>query len=67
MPKSVVTFLVLAFASGRWALVPFAAGQAAYGLSLMVALLGVYKGDINYVPERVPKDEVAWQVCAPSA
>ena len=49
------------------ALVPFAASQAEYGLSLMVALLGVYKGGINYVPERVPKDEVAWQVCVPSA
>lgn len=51
--KSVVTFLVLAFASGEWALVAFAAGQAAYGLSLFVTFFGVYKGDINYVPKSV--------------
>jgi len=51
--KSVVTFLVLAIASGEWALVAFALGQAAYGLSLLVVFLGVYEGDINYVPKRV--------------
>jgi oligosaccharide translocation protein RFT1 len=51
--KSVVTFLVLAFASGEWALVAFAVGQAAYGLSLLVVFLGVYKGNIDYVPKRV--------------
>ena len=51
--KSVVTFLVLAFASGEWALMAFAAGQAAYGLSLLIAFWGVYKGDINYIPKRV--------------
>jgi len=51
--KSVVTFLVLAFASGEWALVAFAVGQAAYGLSLFVVFWGVYKGDINYTPKRV--------------
>lgn len=51
--KAVVTFLVLAFASGEWALVAFAVGQAAYGLSLLVAFWGVYKGDISYVPNRV--------------
>ena len=51
--KAVVTFLVLAFASGEWALVAFAVGQAAYGFSLLVAFWGVYKGDINYVPKPV--------------
>jgi oligosaccharide translocation protein RFT1 len=51
--KSVVTFLVLAFASGEWALMAFAAGQAAYGISLLTVFLGTYKGDINYVPKRV--------------
>lgn len=51
--KSVVAFLVLAFASGEWALVAFALGQAAYGLSLLVVFLGVYKGDVNYIPRRV--------------
>ena len=51
--KSVVTFLVLAFASGEWALVSFAAGQAAYSLSLLAVFFGVYKGDVNYVPKRV--------------
>ena len=34
----------------RWALVAFA---ATYGLSLLAAFLGIYKGDINYVPKRV--------------
>lgn len=51
--KAVVAFLVLALASGEWALVAFAAGQAAYGLSLLVAFWGAYKGDVNYVPKRV--------------
>lgn len=51
--KSVVAFLVLAFASGEWALVAFAVGQAAYGLSLLIVFLRVYRGDINYVPKRV--------------
>ena len=54
--KSVVTFLVLAFASGEWALVGFAAGQVAYGLSLLVVFLGAYKGHINCVPKRVQKE-----------
>ena len=51
--KSIITFLVLAFASAEWALVAFAAGQAAYGLSLLVVFLGAYKGEINYIPKRV--------------
>lgn len=51
--KAVVTFLVLAFASSEWALVGFAVGQAAYGLSLLIVFLGVYKGRINYIPRRV--------------
>ena len=51
--KSIVAFLVLAFASGEWALVAFALGQAAYGLSLLAVFLGVYKGDISYLPKRV--------------
>ena len=51
--KSVVTFLVLAFASRQWALVSFAAGQAAYGFSLLVVFLGVYKGDVDYFPRLV--------------
>lgn len=51
--KATITFLVLAFASGELALVAFAVGQAAYGLSLLVVFWGVYRGDINYVPKRV--------------
>ena len=51
--KSVVTFLVLAFASGEWALVAFAVGQAAYGLSLLVVFWAAYRGGISYVPKRV--------------
>jgi oligosaccharide translocation protein RFT1 len=51
--KSVIAFLVLALAPSEWALVAFAAGQAAYGISLLVVFLGVYKGDINYIPKRV--------------
>jgi len=50
--KSVVTFLILAFASGEWALVAFAVGQAAYGLSLLAVFWAAYRGGINYVPKR---------------
>ena len=51
--KAIISFLVLAFASGEWALVAFSFGQAAYGLSLLMVFLGVYKGEISYVPKRV--------------
>lgn len=51
--KSVVAFLVLALAPGEWALVAFAVGQAAYGLSLLAVFFGTYRGDINYIPKRV--------------
>ena len=51
--KATITFLVLAFASGEWALIAFAVGQAAYGLSLLVVFWGAYKGDINYIPKSV--------------
>jgi oligosaccharide translocation protein RFT1 len=65
--KSVVTFLVLAFASGEWALMAFAAGQAAYGISLLAVFLGTYKGDINYVPKRVQTKLHDKYVHSPSA
>ncbi|KAF9643591.1 Rft-1-domain-containing protein [Thelephora ganbajun] len=51
--KSVVTFLVLAFASDEWALVAFAVGQATYGLLLLIVFWTVYRGDINYIPKRI--------------
>ena len=51
--KSIITFLVLAFFSAEWALVAFAAGQAAYGLSLLLVFLAVYKGEISYFPKHV--------------
>ena len=51
--KSVIAFLVLALAPSEWALVAFAVGQAAYGLSLLVVFLGVYRANINYVPKSV--------------
>ena len=40
--KTVVTFLVLAFAPPRWALLGFAAGQAAYGLVTILTYLRFY-------------------------
>jgi len=51
--KAVVTFLILAFAPGEWALMAFAVGQAGYGLSLLVAFWRAYKFDISYEPKRV--------------
>ena len=51
--KSVVAFLILALAAGEWALMAFAVGQAAYGFSLLVVFLGVYRNDISYIPKRV--------------
>lgn len=54
--KTLVTFLVLAFASSEWALFAFAAGQAAYGLSMLVIFFRNCAHDVNYVPQKVEAD-----------
>jgi len=54
--KTLVTFLVLAFASSRWALFAFAAGQAAYATALLAGFVRVYARDLNLIPQKVKVD-----------
>jgi oligosaccharide translocation protein RFT1 len=51
--KTIVTFLILAFAPSKWALLGFAVGQAAYGLALMLGFYLFYIPDISFVPRKV--------------
>ncbi|GJE98980.1 oligosaccharide translocation protein RFT1 [Phanerochaete sordida] len=51
--KTLVTFLALVSLSPDWALVAFAAGQAAYGLTMLVGFLGAYGFRARYWPEQV--------------
>ena len=51
--KTVITFLALVTLSPEWALVAFAAGQAAYGLTMLVGFLKAYQFKARYWPEKV--------------
>ena len=51
--KTVVTFLALVLLPPEWALVAFAAGQAAYGLTMLFGFLWAYDFQANYWPEKV--------------
>lgn len=51
--KTAVAFFVLVAFPLEWALVAFAAGQAAYGLSMFVGFFRVYGRSANYWPKRV--------------
>lgn len=51
--KTAVTFLVLVLSSPNWALVAFAAGQAAYGLTMLSGFLKAYNFRTTYLPEKV--------------
>jgi oligosaccharide translocation protein RFT1 len=53
MSKTLITFLILAFAPNEWALFAFAAGQAAYGFSLLVVFFRAYPRDISFFPRQV--------------
>ena len=50
--KTVVTFLALVMSSPRWALVAFAAGQAAYGLTMLGGFLTAYGSVVKYWPKK---------------
>ncbi|KAI0696434.1 Rft-1-domain-containing protein [Cytidiella melzeri] len=52
--KTVVAFVILVGTSSEWALAAFAAGQAAYGLSMLVGFLYAYAGTAQYWPMKVP-------------
>ena len=51
--KTVVTFLALILTSADWALVAFAAGQAAYGLTMLGGFLKAYHFKADYIPKKV--------------
>lgn len=51
--KTLVTFLCLVMLSPDWALVAFAAGQAAYGLAMLVGFLRAYNFNAGFWPVKV--------------
>lgn len=51
--KTVVTFFALVLLSPEWALVAFAAGQAAYGLTMLFGFLNAYAFRTTYWPRKV--------------
>lgn len=51
--KTAVAFLVLVAFPPEWALVAFAAGQAAYGLSMLIGFVSVYGRSAHYWPKPV--------------
>lgn len=51
--KTVVAFVVLVTLPSEWALVAFAAGQAAYGLSMLIGFTRVYGHSGQYWPKKV--------------
>ena len=55
--KTLVTFFGLAFASSEWALVAFAAGQAAYALATFVVFWNFCGRSTRYILRRVTIDD----------
>ncbi|KAL4246583.1 Oligosaccharide translocation protein RFT1 [Abortiporus biennis] len=55
--KTLVAFVTLVTMDPEWALVAFALGQAAYGVSTFLSFLRAYGGRVGYWPEQV-KDKV---------
>jgi oligosaccharide translocation protein RFT1 len=55
--KTLVTFFGLAFASSEWALVAFAAGQAAYALATFVVFWNFCGTSTRYVLRRVTVED----------
>lgn len=51
--KTVTTFLFLVLTSSEWALVAFAAGQAAYGLVTLLMFLQAYRSELNLWPRKI--------------
>ncbi|CDO71927.1 hypothetical protein BN946_scf184940.g74 [Trametes cinnabarina] len=53
MLKTVVTFVALVCASEEWALVAFALGQTAYGLTMLASFMMACRGTLDFRPKRV--------------
>ena len=53
MLKTITTFLVLVIASEDYALVAFALGQTAYGLTMLVSFVVACSDNLNFVPKQV--------------
>ncbi|KAI0668325.1 Rft-1-domain-containing protein [Trametes maxima] len=53
MLKTICTFLVLVGTSEDWALVAFALGQVAYGLTMLASLLIACRDNLDFLPKRV--------------
>ncbi|OBZ71080.1 Oligosaccharide translocation protein rft1 [Grifola frondosa] len=51
--KTLTAFVVLVTAPAEYALFAFALGQAAYGLTMLLAYLRVYRRSIDYWPKKV--------------
>lgn len=54
MLKTITTFLVLVATSEEWALVAFALGQTAYGLTMLVSFAVACRDNLNFRLKRVP-------------
>lgn len=54
--KTAVTFVVLVTQPAEWALVAFAAGQAAYGLTMLASFANAYSFQLSYWPQPVKVD-----------
>ncbi|KAM5542072.1 hypothetical protein V8D89_004382 [Ganoderma adspersum] len=53
MLKTITTFLVLVLASEDYALVAFALGQTAYGLTMLVSFAIACRDNLNFIPKQV--------------
>ena len=53
MLKTITTFLVLVATSEEWALVAFALGQTAYGLTMLLSFVVACREDLNFYPKQV--------------
>lgn len=51
--KTVTTFLVLVRAPEDWALVAFALGQTAYGLTMLLSFTVACRDNLDFRPKRV--------------
>ena len=52
LAKAIAAFIILVSTSPQWALVAFAAGQAAYGLTMLLGFLYTYAGSVEWWPKK---------------
>ncbi|KAI0087009.1 Rft protein-domain-containing protein [Irpex rosettiformis] len=52
--KTITAFMILVSTSPQLALVAFAAGQAAYGFTMLLGFLYTYVGSAEYWPKKIP-------------